>query len=805
MRVLAQDLKFGIRTLVENPVFTLVSVLALAIGVGANSAIFSVIDAVLLRPLPYYESHRLVKIWERQPQLARGSVAFANFRDWKDQNHVFEEVAAYQTGDYNLTSGDEPEQIQGVAVSSNLFTLLHAQPSSGNTFLPGQENQGSSSDVILSHDLWANRFGSDPSLIGKAINIDNKNYVVVGVMPDKFYFPGKQFQLWLPLSINPNSPMAGRGMHYLQAIGRLKPEVSLEQAKAEMDAIGGRLEQQYPRDNSGHGVNVFSLQEDSAAGIRSSLLMIQFVVGFVLLIACANVANLLLARATARQKEIALRSALGASRTRIVRQLLTESILLSLLGGTLGLALAAIGIRLLVTLSPGGIPRIEESALNGSVVAFTFLTALATGIVFGLAPALQISKPDINELLKAGSARGSTSAASNRLRKLFVVIEVALSLVLLIGAGLMIKSFVKLVSVSPGFNVENILTGSITLPNSKYKGSQRAVFLQQVLERLQTDPRVIAAGAVSHLPLAGNGPSFNFDIQGRPATIPGQEFKAQLRATSPDYFRAIGIPLLEGRQLTVQDSSSSPNVVIINDVMAQRYWPNESALDKEISIDKDDKGSPIWRRIIGVVRGVRHTSLELQPEAQMYTPYTQFSMPYITLVLHTKTAALDLTADVRHAVSAVDRDQPISNTRTMEQVVSESTAPRRFNMVLLSLFAGSALFLASIGIYGVISYLVTQRTREIGIRSALGARRFDILKLVISQGMALALIGAGIGLAASFALTRTVSSLLFSVSTTDPLIFLEVTGLLLGVALLACYLPARRATKVNPMIALRCE
>jgi ABC-type antimicrobial peptide transport system permease subunit len=536
----------------------------------------------------------------------------------------------------------------------------------------------------------------------------NKNYVVVGVMPDKFYFPGKQFQLWLPLSINPNSPMAGRGMHYLQAIGRLKPEVSLEQAKAEMDAIGGRLEQQYPRDNSGHGVNVFSLQEDSAAGIRSSLLMIQFVVGFVLLIACANVANLLLARATARQKEIALRSALGASRTRIVRQLLTESILLSLLGGTLGLTLAAIGIRLLVTLSPGGIPRIEESALNGSVVAFTFLTALATGIVFGLAPALQISKPDINELLKAGSARGSTSAASNRLRKLFVVIEVALSLVLLIGAGLMIKSFVKLVSVSPGFNVENILTGSI--------------------------------------------------------------------------------PLLEGRQLTVQDSSSSPNVVIINDVMAQRYWLNESALDKEISIDRDDKGSPIWRRIIGVVLGVRHTSLELQPEAQMYTPYTQFSMPYITLVLHTKTAALDLTADLRHAVSAVDKDQPISKTRTMEQVVSESTAPRRFNMVLLSLFAGSALFLASIGIYGVISYLVTQRTREIGIRSALGARRFDILKLVISQGMALALIGAGIGLAASFALTRTVSSLLFSVSTTDPLIFLEVTGLLLGVALLACYL-----------------
>jgi putative ABC transport system permease protein len=807
MGALAQDIRFGIRTLVKNPVFTTVAVLALAIGIGANSAIFSVIDAVLLRPLPYYESNRLVKIWEKRPQLARGNVSFADFKDWKDQSHVFEEVAAYQTGDYNLTGGDEPEQVQGVAASSNLFTLLHAQAEKGlgRTFLPEEENQGSNSVVILSHDLWANRFGSDRSLIGKAINIDNKNYLVVGIMPNHFYFPGKEFELWVPLAINPNSAMAGRGMHYLQALGRLKSGTSLEQARAEMDAIASHLEQQYPRDNTGHGINLFSLQGDSSAGFRSSLLMILLVVGFVLLIACANVANLLLARAAARQKEIALRSALGASRGRIVRQLVTESILLSFLGGGLGLVLAGLGLRVLLAVSPAGIPRIEESGLNGSVLAFTVLITLATGIIFGLAPAVQISKPDINELLKGGSARGSTSSSSSTLRKAFVVIEVALSLVLLIGAGLMIKSFSKLLAVSPGFNVENVLTASITLPNSKYRGSQRAVFLQQVLERIQTEPQVTAAGAVTHLPLAGNGPTFDFNIQGRPQAVPGEEFKAQMRCASSNYFRALGIPVLAGRQFSAQDSSSAPNVVIINDVMAQRYWPNESPLEKQISLDKDDNGNPIWRRIVGVVRGVRHTSLEFEPEPQMYTPYSQFSMPFIIIVLHTNTAPLNLAADLRRIVTAVDKDQPIAKIRTMEQVVSESTAPRRFNMLLLSLFAGVALLLASIGIYGVISYSVTQRTREIGIRSALGAQRFDILKLVIGQGMFLALIGVGVGLVASFALTRGLSSLLFGVSTTDPLVFIEVTALLLFIAVMACYLPARRATKVNSMVALRYE
>ena len=697
------------------------------------------------------------------------------------------------------------EQVQGVAVSANLFTLLHAQAELGRTFLPEEESQRSNSVAILSHDLWASRFGSDRSLIGKAINIDSKNYVVIGVMPDHFYFPGKQFELWMPLAINPNSPMAGRGMHYLQAIGRLKSGTSLEQARVEMNTIAGHLEQQYPRDNTGHGINLVSLQDDSSAGFRSSLLMMLFAVGFVLLIACANVANLLLARAAARQKEIALRSALGASRSRIVRQVLTESILLSFLGGGLGLILAGLLLRLLLAVSPAGIPRIEESGLNGPVLAFTVLTTLATGIVFGLGPAIQISKSDINELLKGGNGRGSTSPSSNRLRKVLVVSEVALSLVLLIGAGLMIKSFVKLLEVSPGFNVENVLTASITLSNSKYRGSQRAVFLQQVLERIQTEPQVIAAGAVTHLPLAGNGPSFNFDIQGRPTAAPGEEFKAQMRCVSPDYFRALGIPLLAGRQFGAQDSSNAPNVVVINEMMAQRYWPNESPLEKQISLDKDDNGNPIWRRIVGVVRGVRHTSLEFEPEPQVYTPYSQFSMPFITIVLHTNTAPLSLAAELRRTVTAVDKDQPIAQIRTMEQVVSESTAPRRFNMLLLSLFAGAALLLASIGIYGVISYSVTQRTREIGIRSALGAQRFDILKLVVGQGIFLALIGAGVGLAASIALTRGLSSLLFGVSTTDPLIFIEVTALLLFIALIACYLPAHRATKVNSMVALRSE
>ncbi|MDQ3747081.1 MAG: ABC transporter permease, partial [Acidobacteriota bacterium] len=470
---ITQDLRFSVRTLRKNPGFTLVAVLALAVGICANTAIFSAVNAVLLRPLPYDESGRLVKIWEKRQRLEKGRVSFADFNDWKAQNHVFEEVASYQTGDYNLIAGEEPEQIQGAAVSAGLFSVLRVRAEAGRTFTTEEEQQKSGPVVVISHGLWVRRFASNPSLLGQTINLDNKTYSVVGIMPERFSFPGKQTDLWVPLAINPNSPMAGRGMHILEAVARLKPGVSLGQARAEMDTIASRLERQYPEENTGHSVNVLSLQDDATGSFRPGLLIIFSVVGFVLLIACANVANLLLARAAARQKEIALRTALGATRGRIIRQLLTESILLAMTGGALGLLLGYWCVKLLL-LSAGNVPRIDESSLDVSVLAFTLLTSLVTGVVFGLAPALQISKTDLNEVLKEGGAGGATSTSGNRLRGALVVAEVALSLVLLTGAGLMLKSFVRVQSVSPGFNANDVLTAKITLPNSKYRGSQRA-------------------------------------------------------------------------------------------------------------------------------------------------------------------------------------------------------------------------------------------------------------------------------------------------------------------------------------------
>ncbi|MDQ3743024.1 MAG: ABC transporter permease [Acidobacteriota bacterium] len=802
---IAQDLRFSFRTLRKNPGFTLAAALALAIGIGANTAIFSVVNAVLLRPLPYPESGRLARVWEKRPRLAKGRVSFADYNDWKAQNHVFEAIAAYQVGDYNLTGGDEPEQVHGAAVSADLFSVLRAEREAGRTFMAEEERQKSNPVLILSHGLWARRFGANPSLLGQTVNLDNKTYSVVGIMPEDFSFPARQTELWVPLAINPNSPIAGRGMHILEVVARLKPGVSLAQARAEMDTIAGRLERQYPEENTGHGVSVLSLQDDVTGNFRTGLLIIFSVVGFVLLIACTNVANLLLARAATRRKEIALRTALGATRVRIVRQLLTESLLLSVTGGALGLLIGYWCVELVVLLSAGNVPRIEESNVDLRVLLFTLLTSLVTGIVFGLAPALQISRTDLNETLKEGGAGGATNTSGKRLRGALVVAEVALSLVLLIGAGLTLKSFARVQSVAPGFSAENVLTAKINLPNSKYRGSQRAAFAEQVLERIRANPQVIAAGAVTHLPLAGNGPTFNFDVDGRPPARPGEEFKAQMRCATPDYFRALGVPVLEGRPFSSRDSADAPNVVIINDMMAQRYWPDESPVGKRISLDKDDAGRPVWREIIGVVRGVRHDGLEFEPEPQMYTPLSQFSMPFLTFAIHTKGQPLNLVGDLRREVLAADKNQPVSDVRTMEQIVSESIAPRQFNMLLLGLFAGIAVLLAAIGIYGVISYSVTQRTRELAIRVALGASPGDVMRLVVRQGLALTGVGLVIGTGLALVVGRLLQSQLLGASDADPLTFVGIPLLLTAVALLACYLPARRAAKVDPMIALRYE
>jgi putative ABC transport system permease protein len=802
---LLQDLRFAFRMMRKAPMFSSVAVLVLAIGIGANTAMFSTIEAVLLRPLPYRQPDRLTKVWEQRPTLAKGRVSPADFADWKAQARSFEQLAAYRTNDYNLLNLDEPEQIQGAAISTNLFAVLGVRPEIGREFAEAEETPGRDTFVILSHRLWVRRFAGNPAIIGRGINLDGTSVTVVGIMPATFFFPTDETELWRPLAINPNSSMAGRGMHLLEVIGRLKAGTDLSQAAAEMHTIAARLEAEYPRDNTGHGANVLGLQDDLTGSFRPSLLLLFGAVGLVLLISCANVANLLLVRANGRRREMAIRLALGATPWRIVQQLLTESMLLALLGAGLGLLFARFGIQLLTAWGPAHLPRVLDSHLGSPVLLFTLGVATTTGVLFGLAPAFQISAGSSKEGL-AGTSPGSSATASARaMRRLFVVAEIALAALLVIGAGLFIKSFARVRAIEPGFRTDHVLVADLSLPGSRYRTDQRAAFVERVVDELRANPRVRAAGAVTHLPLATNGPTFDFAIEAQPPPPPGEEFKAQLRAATPDYFRAIGIPLMSGRQLQPQDSANALPVVVINDVMAKRYWPRESPIGKRISFDKSPDGSPVWRQIVGVVQGVRTKGLEFEPEAQMYTPLAQFSMPFATLAVQSSTEPAAMTAELRRAVTTIDRGEPVSNVRTMEEVSSESTSPRRASAFLLGLFASVALMLASLGIYGVLSYAVTQRTKEIGIRVALGAQPSHILQLVIGEGMWLTAVGIGLGLAASLAVGRTVAAMLYAVKPSDPLVLGGTAFLLWGVALAACIVPAYRAIRINPVVALRHE
>jgi putative ABC transport system permease protein len=789
-----RNLRFALRLLAKERAFTLVAVLTIALGIGANSAIFSVINAVLLRPLPYGEPDRLVKIWEKRPRVPRGRVSWADYADWRDRSRAFEVTAAYATGDYNLTGNGDPEQVQGASISAAAFRVLQVVPEFGRTFSADEDQPGAHRVAILSHGLWERRFGGDPGAIGKPIHIDGAPYEVVGIMPKGFYFPDRQAELWEPLAIDPHSRMAGRGMHRFEAIGRLRPDRSLTQARAEMETIAAHLEKEYPRDNTGHGVNVFSMLDDSTSDYRTGLFAIFGAVVLVLLIACANVANLQLSRAAARQKEIAIRCALGASRQSIAGQLLMESVLVSLLGGSLGLLLARWLIRVIVSVTPPGISRMGESSLELKVLAFTLLMALGTGILFGLAPALHSSRPDLAGALKENPRGATRSRASGRLLGALVMAQVALSLILLAGAGLLMKSFVLLERVNPGFRAAQVLTGEISLPAAKYRPAQREAFVEHVLDRVRADGMVQAAGAVTHLPLAGNGPTFDLEIAGRPLTAPGEEAKAQMRCATPDYFRTLGIPLLAGRPIESRDSADAPGVLVVNDVMAQRYWPGQSPLGQRITFDKNRDGTPVWREIVGVVQGVRHGSLESEPEPQMYTPFAQFSMPFVTVVVRTSAEPLGFSQSLRSAVTSVDSTQAVSKIRSMEQVVEQSVASRRFNLLLLGFFALIALLMASIGIYGVLTYTVSQRQEEIAIRVALGATANNVLWLVIKQGMLLASGGVFLGVLGALAVTRLLGTLLYQVGTLDPLVFGSVVIVLLAVAALASYLPAARAT-----------
>lgn len=824
------DLKFALRQLLKNPGFTAVAVFTLALGIGANTAVFSVVSNVLLRPLPFTEPERLVTVWERNPKAGYddNTVAAGTFADWKEQNQVFESMAALSIDrGLNLTGDAEPERVTAVPVSANLFQVLGVAPIHGRTFAAEEEILGRDRVVILSHGLWQRRFGADPQVLGKTIALDGTSYAVVGVMPRGFVFPGntgillgfffiKPADIWIPLALPPEV-IAERSSHPLEVLGRLKPGVSLAQASAHMDALMHRIEQANPGNVMGTHANVVPLHEHSVRNVRSGLLVLLCAVAFVLLIACANVANLFLARATARQKEIAIRVALGASRGQIIRQLLTESVLLAVLGGVLGILLAHWSVDLLVSRVGDSValttPGWNDIRIDRGMLGFTLMVSLATGILFGLVPALQAARPDLNSGLKEGG-RGSTEGFQrNRFRSALVVTQTALAMMLLTGAGLMLRSFVRLQQVNAGFNARDVLTCVLSLPESRYTNdTQRAAFYQQLIQRVQSLPGVQSAGATSQLPLSGDLGNNKFEVVGRPPLTLGEFHQADTVQVTPDYFRAMQIPLRAGRMLREEDTTETPAVCVINQNLASRHFPNENPIGKQLKIGLRET---ITLEIVGVIQNVRQRGLDMDTlpppihallSSQIYISYAQFAdQPRMTVVARAFSGASSLAGAVRAEVRALDKDLPISRLRTMAAVRGDSIAQPRFRTLLLALFAAFALTLAAVGLYGVMAYSVARRTQEIGVRMALGAETTDVMKLVLRQGLWLAVTGLALGLAGAFALTRLMAGLLYGVGATDPLTFAVVPVCLFLVALLACWIPARRASRIDPMEALRYE
>jgi predicted permease len=806
---LLQDIRFGLRMLAKNPGFTAVAVLTLALGIGANTAIFSVVSAVLLKPLPYEDADRLVVAWKQNSSRGwyHNIISAADFLDLRKQARAFTGMAAIKEEDINLSGGDLAEATRGEQVTANFFDLLGVRAARGRTFVPDEDSPAGPPVVILTDGLWKRRYGGDPAILGKEITVNGRSFTVIGVMPPGFYFApwDEKAQLWRA-GLDLSDP--GHTNHWLRCVARLKSSITLQEAQAEMDTIMRGIEREFP-DNTGWGVGLVNLHEQIVGNTRPALLVLLGAVGFVLLIACANLANLQLARAAEREKEIAVRTVMGANRRRLVRQLLTESVLLSMTGGGLGLLMAAWGTNLLVALAPQETPGLVQARFDMLVLGFNFVLSLATGLAFGLVPAFGASKPDLNQSLKESTRHATDDRVRHRIRGLLVGSEFALALILMAGAGLMIRSLALLGKVRLGFDSRNVLTMRIALRGARYQEQRTRVdFFQKLLQQVETLPGVIAAGAIDGgglPPHGGNG--MMFLIEGRPAPPPNEVPDAKHRVVSRGYFRAMGIRLARGRFFSDADTRDSQPVAIINETLARDYWPGHDPLGSRVQFPSWGNTPAKWASIVGVIENVKNQTVEIPTAPEVYVPYTQ--LPTIfnpeTLVVRTATNPGQLVAAVRREVAQVDKEQPIFEVTTMEENVAHYSAGRRFPMILLSVFAGLALLIAAVGIYGVLAFSVARRTHEIGIRMALGAAQDDILRLVIAQGFRFAVAGIIVGVAGGLAVTRALASLLFGVTPTDPLTFGGVTVLLAGVALLACYLPARRATKVDPMVALRYE
>ncbi|HEX8283355.1 MAG TPA: ABC transporter permease [Pyrinomonadaceae bacterium] len=820
MRTLLNDIRFGLRTLLKSPGFTLVAVVALALGVGANTAIFSAVNTVLLRALPYRNSERLVAIYTGSDPAApepRGPLSYPDLVDFREQAKSLEYVAAYQGVGTVLSTGpgDEPERVRGFEVSADLFPALGAQAAKGRVFTREEDKEGAPPVIVISDGMWRRRFGGMPDAVGREVRmgLSGRTATVLGVMPPGFKFPPGEsdaVDYYVPF-VTENArrgadQLTDRGSVFIDTVAKVREGVSIEQATAEVKTLGARLEAQYPTSNTGRRARAVSLHEDLVGPVRPALLVLLGAVGLVLLIACANVANLLLARAASRSREIAVRTALGASRGRVVRQLLTESMLLSLAGGGAGLLLAVWGVEAIVKLSPATLPRLAETSIDARVFLFALGVSALTGIIFGLAPALQASKTDLAMSLKEGGRGGTAGASRARLRAALVVSEVALSLVLLVGAGLLIKSFRQLLTTDPGYSPARVLAVTVALNTQRFADEDaRAGYFREAVSRISQLPGVESAGLTRLLPLGRSDIWNDFQIAGRPPFAPGARNSARSYVASPDYFRVLGIPVKRGRAFAATDMKNTPPVILVNEAFARQYFEGQEPLGQHIVFSYSDTKS-VEREIVGVVGNVRFEAFNADEVPEFYVPFEQQPSAVSEVVVRARGEdAAALAAPVRAALKGVDPNLLIWETRTMDELVGRWTAPQRFNVALLGLFAALAMLLAAVGIYGVMSYTVQQRTHEIGIRMALGARARDVLGMVVRQGMLLTLVGLGLGLLGALALTRLMSGLLYGVSPTDPLVYAAVSLLLAAVALVSCLIPARRATKVDPMIALRYE